>query len=59
KVAVAMALLEFSQLLFVFGDRPWIVYVWHGRIMPLINLNGMSSSSVSRVFFLRSLMPLS
>jgi len=43
-VAVAMALLEFSQLLFVFGDRPWIVYVWHGRIMPLINLNGITTN---------------
>src|SRR5215217_8929086 len=31
-----------SKLLLVFDDRPWIVYVWHSRIMPLLNWNGIS-----------------
>ncbi len=36
-----MAFLQFQQLPFVFGYRPWVVYVWHGCIMPLMNWIGI------------------
>ncbi|CAN5489028.1 hypothetical protein BH20ACT10_BH20ACT10_23960 [soil metagenome] len=36
-----MAFLQFPQLLFVFGYFPWVVYVRHGLIAPLMNGNGI------------------
>ena len=43
QVAVAMALLQLLEFFLVFSDHPWIVYVWHGFIVPLTNLIGITT----------------
>jgi hypothetical protein len=41
-VGVAMLLFKLLQLLLVFLDYSWVVYLWHVLIMPLINRNGIT-----------------
>ncbi len=51
QVGVAMAFLQFPQLLFVFGYFPWVVYVRHGLIVPLMNGNCIRNHPEFRQLF--------
>ena len=46
-----MAFLQFPQLLFVLGYFPWVVYVRHGLIVPLMNGNGIRNHPEFRQLF--------
>ena len=41
QVAVARALLQLLQLSKVFFDNLWVVYIWHGPIVPLMRWIGI------------------
>src|SRR5215210_9184197 len=45
-VAVSMALLQLLQLFRVFFDHPWVVYVRHAPIVPLIRRIGISKARI-------------
>jgi transposase len=36
QVAVAIALFELLEFLLIFSDHPWVVYMWHAFIVPLM-----------------------
>jgi hypothetical protein len=38
-----MVLLQFLEIIEVFGDYPWVEYLCHAFIMPSTKRNGMSS----------------
>src|SRR5215204_57198 len=43
-----MSFFELLKLVRVFGDYLWVEYLWHIRIMPLTNRNGMSTQAAVR-----------
>jgi hypothetical protein len=42
QVAVAMTLFELIEFLLIFSDHPWVVYLWHDFIVPLMKRIGMT-----------------
>jgi hypothetical protein len=42
QVAVAMTLFELIEFLLIFSDHPWVVYLWHDFIVPLMKWIGIT-----------------
>jgi hypothetical protein len=43
QVAVAMTLFELIEFLLIFSDHPWVVYLWHDFIVPLMKWIGINA----------------